>query len=96
MTEKIDFSSYIDERPDEGIYRVDRSIFTDPALFELEMKYIFEKTWVFLCHESQIANPNDFITTYIGRQPVIVNRDATGTINAYINACANIKKRKFI
>ena len=41
MTEKIDFSSYIDERPDEGIYRVDRSIFTDPALFELEMKYIF-------------------------------------------------------
>ncbi|MDB4476432.1 MAG: Rieske 2Fe-2S domain-containing protein [Halieaceae bacterium] len=89
MTEKIDFSSYIDERPDEGIYRVDRSIFTDPALFELEMKYIFEKTWVFLCHESQIANPNDYITTYIGRQPVIVNRDERGAINAYINACAH-------
>ncbi|MBT3410384.1 MAG: Rieske 2Fe-2S domain-containing protein [Gammaproteobacteria bacterium] len=89
MAKTIDFSSYIDERPDEGIYRVDRSIFTDPDLFELEMKYIFEKTWVFLCHESQIANPNDFITTHIGRQPVIVNRDSSGSINAYINACAH-------
>ncbi|MCX2975470.1 benzoate 1,2-dioxygenase large subunit [Halieaceae bacterium IMCC8485] len=89
MARTIDFSSYIDERPDEGIYRVDRSIFTDPDLFELEMKYIFEKTWVFLCHESQIVNPNDFITTHIGRQPVIVNRDSSGNINAYINACAH-------
>jgi benzoate/toluate 1,2-dioxygenase alpha subunit len=89
MSKQIDFSAYIDERPAEGIYRVSRSIYTDPKLFELEMNYIFEKNWVYLCHESQIENPNDFITTYIGRQPVIVNRDADGKIGAYINACAH-------
>ena len=40
-----------------GIYRVGRDIFTDPALFELEMRHIFEGNWIYLAHESQIPTP---------------------------------------
>lgn len=50
-----------------GVYRCRRDIFTNPDLFELEMKHIFEGGWVYLAHESQIPNVNDFFTTYIGR-----------------------------
>jgi benzoate/toluate 1,2-dioxygenase alpha subunit len=35
-------------------YWLDRAVFTDEELFELEMKYIFEGNWVYLAHESQI------------------------------------------
>ena len=54
------------------VYQLDRSAFTDEELFELELKYIFEGNWVYLAHESQIPNVNDFLTVFIGRQPVVI------------------------
>ncbi len=53
------------------IYRCHRSIFTDPQLFEFEMKHIFEGNWVFLAHENQIPQPGDYYTLTLGRQPVV-------------------------
>jgi benzoate/toluate 1,2-dioxygenase alpha subunit len=78
---------YVDDRPQEGVFRVHRDVYSDPELFELEMKYIFERTWNYLALESEIAKPNDFVTRHIGRTPVIVMRDAKGKVGAFINAC---------
>nr|BAH47614.1 benzoate 1,2-dioxygenase alpha subunit [uncultured bacterium] len=72
-----------------GVYRCRRDIFTDKALFDLEMKHIFEGNWVFLAHESQIPEPNDYFTTWIGRQPIVITRDKGGELHAMINACAH-------
>lgn len=72
-----------------GIYRYRRDIFTDPDLFELEMKYLFEGGWVYLAHESQIADVNDYFTTHIGRQPIVITRDKNNELHAFINACAH-------
>jgi benzoate/toluate 1,2-dioxygenase alpha subunit len=74
---------------DAGAFRVARDIFTNPAIFELEMKYIFEGNWVYLAHESQVPNKNDYLQTYIGRQPIIIARNGRGELNAFINACAH-------
>jgi benzoate/toluate 1,2-dioxygenase alpha subunit len=70
-------------------YRIDRSVFTDEELFELEMKYIFEGNWIFLAHESQIPNPNDYFSTFIGRQPIMITRDKNGELNAFLNTCTH-------
>lgn len=75
--------------PEAGIFRCRRDVFTDPALFDLEMQHIFEGNWVYLAHESQIPENNDYFTTFIGRQPIIITRDKTGQLNAVINACAH-------
>jgi len=85
----IDFASYLMDDKEKGIYRADRKVFTDPEIYELEMKYIFEKNWMYLCHESQIKDPGDFFTTYMGRQPVIITRDKDGEIHGFINACTH-------
>src|SRR3982751_525061 len=77
------------EDPARGIYRARRDIFTDPDLFELEMRYIFEGNWIYLAHESQLANNNDYLTLFMGRQPVIVSRDRKGQLHAVLNACAH-------
>ncbi|PAU71824.1 anthranilate 1,2-dioxygenase large subunit [Vreelandella alkaliphila] len=79
--------SCIDFRPDEGVFRVSRDMFTDRALFDLEMELIFEKQWIFACHESQIPNKNDFITMQAGRQPMIITRDGKGELRALANTC---------
>ena len=75
--------------PESGIFRCRRDVFTDPEIFEREMKYIFESSWVYLGHESQVANKNDFFSTWIGRVPVILTRSKDGEINALVNACAH-------
>src|SRR6185295_3522024 len=78
----------IDDR-EAGIYRANRRIFTDPEVFELEMKHIFEGNWIYLAHESQIPNKNDYFTTYMGRQPIFIARNRNGELNAFINACSH-------
>ena len=60
-------------------FRVRTRIYTDPAVFQDEMRFIYEKTWVYVAHESEVANHGDYRTTNIGRQPVIVSRDEAGT-----------------
>ncbi len=85
----IDFSRYILDDQDQGVFSVNREIYNTPELYDLEMEYIFEANWVFLCHESQVANPNDFYTTHMGRQPIVVTRDKAGELNAFINACSH-------
>ncbi|WP_044875142.1 anthranilate 1,2-dioxygenase large subunit [Pseudomonas sp. LFM046] len=80
-------SGCLDFRPDEGVFRIARDMFTEPELFDLEMELIFEKNWIYACHESEIANPNDFMTLRAGRQPMIITRDGNGQLHALINAC---------
>ncbi|HEU0192492.1 MAG TPA: Rieske 2Fe-2S domain-containing protein [Mycobacterium sp.] len=77
------------EDREAGIYRVNRRIFTDPEIFDLEMRYIFEGNWVYLAHESQIPNPGDYFTTDIGRSPVVITRGRDGELHCLINACAH-------
>ena len=72
-----------------GDFRLHRSAFTDENLFELEMKYLFEGNWIYLAHESQVANVNDYYTTTIGRQPIVIARNRQGELNAFINACTH-------
>lgn len=72
-----------------GIFRCRRDIFTDPVLFDLEMKHIFEANWVYLAHESQIAAANDYYTTHIGRVPVILVRSKEGVVIGLVNACSH-------
>jgi len=79
----------VQDDKDAGLFRCRRDIFTNEDLFELEMKHIFESNWVYLAHESQIPENNDYYTTYIGRQPVVVTRDKGGALHALINACSH-------
>jgi len=90
MTLGFDYlQSLLEEDKEKGIYRNKREMFTNPQLFELELKYIFEGNWVFLAHESQIPEKNDYFTTNMGRQPIIIARNKEGELNAFINACSH-------
>ena len=70
---------------DDGVHR---RVYTDPEIFEMEMKSIFTRTWVYVAHESEVAQGGDYKTTWIGRQPVIVTRNSDdGQIYVLNNSC---------
>ena len=72
-------SGAIQDDPENGVFRCRRDIFTDEEMFEPEMKHIFEGNWIYLAHESQIPNKNDYYTTHMGRQPIFIARNKDGS-----------------
>jgi phenylpropionate dioxygenase-like ring-hydroxylating dioxygenase large terminal subunit len=69
-------------------WRVHGSIYRNPDVFELEQERIFRRAWLYLAHETEVAEPGDYKTTFAGTQPVIVTRGADdGEIRALLNRC---------
>lgn len=62
-------------------------LYTDPDIFEQEMTRIFERSWVWVAHDSEIAEPGSFKSTYVGRQPVVVTRDRKRNVHVLLNRC---------
>jgi phenylpropionate dioxygenase-like ring-hydroxylating dioxygenase large terminal subunit len=67
--------------------RVAGRMYTDPEIFERELTAVFERTWVWVAHESELPRAGSFKSTYVGRQPVIVTKDRKGNINTLLNRC---------
>jgi phenylpropionate dioxygenase-like ring-hydroxylating dioxygenase large terminal subunit len=77
-------------RPYSGLVSHDRvagRLYTDPEIFEQEMTRIFETTWIWVAHDSELPKPGTFKSTYVGRQPVIVTRDRKGNVRTLLNRC---------
>jgi len=69
--------------------RVHRSVYTDPAIFALEMERIFSRAWVYVGHDSQVPEPGDFVTLMIGGQPVVMSRHTDGKVYVLYNRCGH-------
>src|SRR5580704_14229683 len=69
--------------------RVHRRVYADPDVFELEMERIFGRAWLFVGHASQVANPGDYFTTELGRQPVVLTRNRDGAVYVLFNRCTH-------
>ena len=80
-------ASHIDSliQPD----RVHRDVYLDPEIFDLEMERIFERTWIYVGHDSQVPNPGDFRTAMVGRQPVVMCRHGDGSVRVLFNRCGH-------
>ena len=66
---------------------VDSRIYSDPVIFEEEQEKIFKKTWIPVCHESELPNAYDFRTMSIAREPIIVCRGPDNEVRAFLNVC---------
>jgi p-cumate 2,3-dioxygenase subunit alpha len=76
----------VDDRG-RGIFRVNRRVFTDPEILERERRLVFDRSWLYVGHESEIAKPGDFVTRRVGGRPLILVRDNRGAAHAFLNSC---------
>ena len=83
MKELFDPAELVNEK--EAV--ASRRIFVDREIYELELQRIFTRCWLFLGHESEIPNRGDFVTRYMGEDPVLLLRDRQGALRAFLNSC---------
>jgi phenylpropionate dioxygenase-like ring-hydroxylating dioxygenase large terminal subunit len=63
--------------------------FWDPALYARERERVFERTWLFVAHAAMIPTPGDYVTNYMGEDPVIVCRGKDGAVRVLLNRCTH-------
>ncbi len=66
---------------------VSRAIYSDDAIYQRELEQIFARCWLLIGHERQLPRPGDYLTSFMGEDPVIVWRDGDGRVHAYLNTC---------
>ncbi|HXL44675.1 MAG TPA: hypothetical protein VN960_11550, partial [Gaiellaceae bacterium] len=60
------------------------SWYSDAAVLRREQEAIFRRTWQYAGRLDQVAEPGDWFTTVAGTIPVVVTRDRSGTVNAFV------------
>src|SRR5882762_7236337 len=66
---------------------VHRDVYVDQDVFRLEMEHLFSNTWVYVGHDSQVANAGDYFGTTIGTQPVLMVRHTDKSVHVLHNRC---------
>ena len=61
--------------------------YTDAALFDVERARIFRRSWQFAGYAEQLGERGAYFTTRVGDTPLILTRDQSGEIHAFVNVC---------
>jgi anthranilate 1,2-dioxygenase large subunit len=78
------------EWPRDDYSRVPYVVYHDEGIFERERERIFAgPTWSYLALEAELPEPGDFKTTVMGDIPILVSRDRSGAVHAFVNRCAH-------
>jgi len=92
MTDVTDVRTEVDEllsraREELAVGRLPAEIFNSALVFELEQRRLFSRAWLFLAHESELPDPGDYVLRSIAGNSVIVTRDESGAVHAFLNMC---------
>ena len=52
-----DVRDYIIDQSEQGMFTVDRDVFRDPRIFDLEMQHIFEGSWIYWRMRASLPGP---------------------------------------
>src|SRR5579884_3081930 len=72
-----------------GLFRVNRTVFVSPEILELERRNVFDRSWLYVGHESEVRRPGDFIAREVGGRPLILVRGSDGALRVLINSCTH-------
>ncbi|MFA7679688.1 MAG: aromatic ring-hydroxylating dioxygenase subunit alpha [Pigmentiphaga sp.] len=77
----------IDDRAEEELFRVHSAVYTDESLFDQEKRAFFQQGWVYVAHESELENINDYVARKVMGQPIVLSRGEDGVIRGFFNRC---------
>ncbi len=73
-------------QPGNG-YRLAPQAYYDRDWFEREQNELFPATWNFVCTTDDLAQQGSYYCAEVGRYPIVLIRDDSGTVRAFHNMC---------
>jgi phenylpropionate dioxygenase-like ring-hydroxylating dioxygenase large terminal subunit len=73
--------------PDTSCLSLPREAYISPELYQLEVREIFEKSWLCVGRAEYVAEPGAFYTIDVMGEPVIIARDMDGQLRALNAVC---------
>jgi phenylpropionate dioxygenase-like ring-hydroxylating dioxygenase large terminal subunit len=70
-----------------GTFRVNRAALVEEAVFQGEMRSIFDRCWLYVGHESEIPKPGDFRARDVGNRPLLFWHGHDGVKRVLYNSC---------
>ncbi|WP_151702442.1 aromatic ring-hydroxylating oxygenase subunit alpha [Nitrincola alkalilacustris] len=68
-------------------YSLPQPFYNDERVYQLDIKEIFEKEWLFAGMTCEIPTKGNFITLNVGDNPVVIVRGADSKVHAFFNVC---------
>ncbi len=68
---------------------LNNQIYTSEEIFEEERDKIFGRVWKFVCHESELPENFDYVTTSVAGTPLVVVRGDDGQVRTFLNICSH-------
>ncbi|HEY8407211.1 MAG TPA: aromatic ring-hydroxylating dioxygenase subunit alpha [Gaiellaceae bacterium] len=86
----MEIADIIVERETEGYFAYHRSALTSPEIHRAEIERIFNRSWLYVGHESEVPNRGDFVRRTVGLRPLFfVRSQTTGEVNVFYNSCTH-------
>jgi p-cumate 2,3-dioxygenase alpha subunit len=85
----VELRGLIIDNPKDGIFRVHRSAMTSPEILQMEQERVFNKCWLYLCHESEVENPGDYRRRNVAGRPLFFARGSDGKVRVFLNTCTH-------
>jgi choline monooxygenase len=85
LLEKIDL--FNGNLPLEQARTIPSLWYFDSEVYAAECRAVFGDTWQQVGRLDQLPDPGSFFTTDIAGEPILVLRDQTGTLRAFVNVC---------
>lgn len=87
--DKVSPEALVIDNREQGLFRVNRRVFTDPAILEREQEQLFQRCWIYAGHESEVPRPGDFHSRRVAGRPIILSRGDDGIVRVLLNTCTH-------
>ena len=67
--------------------RLPAYLFSDALVYARELHAIFGHCWQCVGHASEVPEPGDYVTRYLGTDPIIVVRSEDNQVRVFLNVC---------
>lgn len=85
----VDLDDLVVEDREKGTFKVLREALTSQEIFEIERERVFNRSWLYVGHTSEIAAKGDYIRRDVGGKPLILQRGADGEVRSFYNSCTH-------
>ena len=64
-----------------------RALYLDQDVYEFDLDAVFGQSWIMVGFEVELAGPGAYLSTVVGRSPVLVVRGRDGVLRGFHNSC---------